>query len=442
MLVAFALFLKLTLPAAANPGRFNAEQECPIAINEVATLEREQYRFLLEMRGGNWPVADALTRNLQENVESYLSYRQYPGDVRSRGLLLYIGNADFLCAMYWRVGETASDSVFIAERVTVPPSQLVPLIDNLVVEMQRSDPNTLRSAYRKAGQVRGGGSLATGRAKPTQDILAELSGILFPGEIAAYVSDLASLSILPCLNIGIVPFAALDPDHDGKPFVETTVINIESELQHIFDERAFGWDGQIQSPAIFGNPSTSLDDEWAFSLLPGAEREAVEIATRLGTQPLLGEFATRERVLGEIAGADYVHIAAHGISSVESPLDGSFLALADGRLTARDILGIKLTGSPLVVLSACQTGLGGPLDAGVIGLARSFVLAGASATMATLWNVDDEVTAAIMIDFVTNLETMSPPAALRVAQQRARELNGHPKFWSGFMLFGSRTVTL
>src|SRR5690606_10782670 len=113
----------------------------------------------------------------------------------------------------------------------------------------------------------------------------------------------------------------------------------------------------------------------------------------------------------------------------EEPLDGSFLALSGGRLTARQIQYLKLVGMPLIVLSACQTGLGGPLEAGIIGLARGFILAGAGAAVATLWNVDDTATEQLMVEFVVNLAAMSPGEALRKAQVSARERQPHPRYW-------------
>ena len=243
-------------------------------------------------------------------------------------------------------------------------------------------------------------------------------------------------------KVGIVPFSALDPDGDGVPLVETTVIQIEADLRHVYDGRVFGWDQSPKSPVIFGDPDATGDPDWAFARLPGAAREATTIAAQLGVEAVLGRDATRGRLLDLAGDADFIHVAAHGISSTEQPLEGSFLALADGRLTAREIQDLQLNAFPLVILSACQTGLGGPLDAGIIGLARAFILAGASSTMSTLWDVDDAITAQIMVDFVGKLATMSPPEALRSAQAEARRVHAHPRYWSGFMLFGSRTITL
>lgn len=417
---------------------------CPISMDETVTLEREQIKHLFRARGLDYDLTQLLAEDLQGSVQRYLSH-QSSGDARDRALLFFIGNSQTLCAMFWRIGAGSENNVFIIERLAVPPADIVPLIDGLVEGMQDADAGTLRRAEprdgAKAGMARGALSLkaSTGRAVP--DLLAELSHLLFPGQIADHVGDLASLTIIPCLNIGIVPFAALDPDRDGKPFVEVTAINVEAELRHVYENRSFVWDGNIEAPVLFGDPDAGRDPDWRFPRLPGAAREVFAIASRFDVTPLVGAAVTPERVADGIGDADYIHIAAHGLSSVDDPLDGSFLALHGGRLTARQILGLDLRGTPLVVLSACQTGLGGPLDAGIVGLARSFVIAGASATVSTLWNVDDDATEGIMVDFVDNLETMSPAEALRHAQMKTRERYLHPRYWAGFTVFGSRMVS-
>jgi hypothetical protein len=442
-----AVRILLALAGGMLPAKALASDDsllCPISMTDAITLEREQIEHLFRERGLAYELTANLAVDLQDKVETYLSYEQSSSDRRDRALLFYIGNADVLCVMYWRIGDEASRNVFIVEQLAASPGEIVPRVDELVVAMQDAATSTLRRAEPVDGAdsaSRGATTLnpTAGRAVP--EILAELSELLFPGAIADHVGDLASLTIIPCLNIGIVPFAALDPDRDGRALVEDAIVNIEAELRHIYEDRAFSWEGALGVPAIFGNPHADADDEWAFPLLPGAEREALAIAAALKTTALVGAAVTPDSVIDLIGDAGYVHIAAHGLSSVDDPLDGSFLALTGGRLTARQIQHLDLRGSPLVVLSACQTGLGGPLDAGIIGLARGFVVAGAAATVATLWNVDDAVTERIMIDFVSNLQTMSPGEALRRAQQVAMQLHPHPRYWAGFMLFGSRILT-
>ncbi|MBI2175012.1 MAG: CHAT domain-containing protein, partial [Candidatus Omnitrophica bacterium] len=88
----------------------------------------------------------------------------------------------------------------------------------------------------------------------------------------------------------------------------------------------------------------------------------------------------------------------------------------DGRLEVREIFGMGLKAN-LVVLSACETGLG-KLSSGdeLVGLTRAFIYAGTPSVVASLWKVEDSSTAALMGSFYRNLKTMSKVEALRQAQ--------------------------
>jgi CHAT domain-containing protein len=75
----------------------------------------------------------------------------------------------------------------------------------------------------------------------------------------------------------------------------------------------------------------------------------------------------------------------------------------------------------LVVLSACQTGLGRQLDAGIAGLARAFQLAGAARVVMSLWSVHDDSTAELMADFISRLREEPPAEALRLSMLQMRK---------------------
>ena len=96
------------------------------------------------------------------------------------------------------------------------------------------------------------------------------------------------------------------------------------------------------------------------------------------------------------------------------------------------------------MLSSCESGSGGILTCeGVVGLANAFLVTGVPAVLATLWPVDDQATAELMIAFYEELAAGHPAAhALREAQRHMSELPGysHPFYWAGFILVGDGAV--
>jgi CHAT domain-containing protein len=142
-----------------------------------------------------------------------------------------------------------------------------------------------------------------------------------------------------------------------------------------------------------------------------------------------------------------VHFATHGLLNAEHPqFSGLILSLvgnqnADGFLRTDEIFNLKL-GSPLVMLSACETGLGKEKRGeGVIGLMRAFMYAGAPTVGVSLWSVADRSTAELMSDFYRNLlakDGVSPSTAMRAAQQKmiGGKKYSAPFYWAPFVLVG------
>jgi CHAT domain-containing protein/tetratricopeptide (TPR) repeat protein len=185
--------------------------------------------------------------------------------------------------------------------------------------------------------------------------------------------------------------------------------------------------------------------------LPASRIEAETIRSVLGSEAdvLIGPDAS-EQVLRASAGEyGVLHLATVGEVNKANPLY-SFVQLhgggsQDGRLEVHEVLGLSLD-AELVVLSACETGLGSGALADVpsgddwVGLVRAFLHAGASNVLGSLWRVEDLSTAQLMRAFYEQLgEGIGSAEALARAQRAmlGRPDTAHPFFWAGFVLSGS-----
>jgi CHAT domain-containing protein/tetratricopeptide (TPR) repeat protein len=186
--------------------------------------------------------------------------------------------------------------------------------------------------------------------------------------------------------------------------------------------------------------------------LPFARREAQAIAAaaRPGEAMTALDFRASRQVAtsGELARYRIVHFATHGLLDAARPeLSGLVLSLVDqqgrpqdGFLRLHDIYNLHLQ-AQLVVLSACQTGLGQEIKGeGLVGLTRGFLYAGAAQVVASLWHVDDAATAELMRRFYADMlrKGARPAAALRAAQVAMLREDAwrSPYYWAGFVAQG------
>ncbi|HEX3253957.1 MAG TPA: CHAT domain-containing protein, partial [Pyrinomonadaceae bacterium] len=151
---------------------------------------------------------------------------------------------------------------------------------------------------------------------------------------------------------------------------------------------------------------------------------------------------------GELSQYRYVHFATHGyLDTARSGLSAIVLSMIDehgnpqnGFLRTHDIYNLKLP-AELVVLSACETGLGKDVKGeGIEGLTRGFMYAGARRVVVSLWNVNDKATAALMQRLYIGMlkSNKTPAAALRAAQielLRTRQWQS-PYYWAAFVMQG------
>jgi CHAT domain-containing protein len=233
-----------------------------------------------------------------------------------------------------------------------------------------------------------------------------------------------------------------------------------------------------------GQPAEALPllREVFWTPLPGTAAEARALAAFMPDAVFLVGADATESALKKVHGPAILHIATHGFflndqpsreqtrglaatprrsvsvtergpGPSENPLLWSGLALAganalasgedDGVLTALEAAALDLVGTKLVVLSACETGVGAVRGSeGVYGLRRALVMAGAESQVMSLWKVDDEATKDLMVSFYRRLAERSGRAeALRQAQLgMLGGARAHPFFWASFILIGDWTA--
>lgn len=233
--------------------------------------------------------------------------------------------------------------------------------------------------------------------------------------------------------------------------------------------------GKMVNAFLLGFPDYATDKVVP---LPGTKKEIEAIAKLLTSSGYkvtqhLAQQATEENIK-EASGQGLVHIATHGFFSPEkevrdgsvfgihtenasnNPLLRSGLMMANisesnpelnadmsstenGVLTAYEAMNLNLTGTSLVILSACETGLGEVKSGeGVYGLQRAFLVAGAETLIMSLWKVDDEATQQLMTNFYTNwLKTGNKQAAFKEAQLQLMTKFPEPYYWGAFVMVGN-----
>ena len=333
-------------------------------------------------------------------------------------------------------------------------------------------------------------------ADPDNDRAAELGKALFDLTMAKIIPKLGGSThvlIAPDGALNVVPFSAL-VDGKNQFLIKTYTftyltsgrdllrLNIKTKAQGggvIFADPSFDATGKPtpSPPTPAGTPTTrgrrSADlASLSWQPLPGTGQEADEVEkTMRGLKVYRGVDAT-ETMLKSVHGPKILHLATHGFfltdepaphaeaggppppaPTYENPLLRSGLALAganklssgdeDGIVTAMEASGLDLWGTKLVVLSACETGVGKVTNGeGVYGLRRALVIAGAESLVMTLWQVDDTATKDLMAGYYKKLGSGKPrSSALRDIQLEiaARGKYAHPYYWASFLPAGDNS---
>ena len=282
--------------------------------------------------------------------------------------------------------------------------------------------------------------------------------------------------VVPDATLNLLPFHAL-VDANGAYLLETLRFRYLTSGRDVLTRTTAAAAGPplvISNPAYGRTAARTGMVTRSFTPLREAAREADAVARLLpGARPWRGLDASETRLKAERS-PSILHIATHGFFLSDNPADAvagtrglraigstatwippllrSGLALAganrrsatapdDGILTASEAALLDLRGTELVVLSACESGLG-VVNAGesVYGMRRAFAIAGAKSQVLTLWQVDDVATRVLVVDFYQRLRNGSGRGeALQAAQQAALAdpARRHPFYWAAFVLLGA-----
>ena len=283
---------------------------------------------------------------------------------------------------------------------------------------------------------------------------------------------LSSDGIYNKINVGTI----YNPNSEEYIIDKMLIHNVTNTNEITKENQLFPTDSKFNIKLI-GDPAFSGTENHNFSIspLPGTRIEVETIdsliqSNNIQSLKLLGDQAS-ERNLKSIASPTILHIATHGffladktptedmysmennplmrsgllLSGAENSFRGNYISFngslegEDGILTAYEAMNMNLSNSDLVILSACETGLGEVINGeGVYGLQRAFKIAGANSILISLWKVNDESTKELMIQFYLNiLKGIDKFEALNLAQKKLKEKYSLPYYWGAFVISGT-----
>lgn len=289
----------------------------------------------------------------------------------------------------------------------------------------------------------------------------------------------------------LINISSLRKSSDYYVLDDYTIINLNNTKELIFDNNPVD---KTNISTFIGNPTYELEDrekvimqvgetdknnQILIAPLPGTEIEVQKISELFNNANRKINKFTQEKATEEnfknIKAPYILHIATHGYflgdlseiegdnvfgvdveKAVQNPLLRSGLLLSgasnflnfdasqasgdNGILTAYEVKNMDFRGTDLVVMSACETGLGEVMNGeGVYGLQRSFQVAGANSIIMSLWTVDDKTTQELMVEFYTRyLQGVEKIEAFRQARLVIKEKYQEPYYWGAFKLLGKQ----
>jgi CHAT domain-containing protein/lipoprotein NlpI len=286
---------------------------------------------------------------------------------------------------------------------------------------------------------------------PLQDARSLYDVLIKPVE--PFLDPKKYICIVPDKVLNYVPFNALVSPASGKYLIDDYLIGfspsstvfikcceIARAKESVRDERLLS----VSNPRFDRNAFPGLRD------LPAADRESSEIsAFYRGGRYLSGAAALKTSIKAELPKSNVAQFATHYVPDEMTPMRSKLLLakrqgsseVGDGCLEAGEIYGMSLPRTRLVVLSACQTGIERSYRGeGAIGIARPFMAARVPLVVASLWPIDSDSAAELMIEFQRQRKVngISSAEALRAAERRmlGNARYKAPYYWGSFIIMG------
>lgn len=409
---------------------------------EVAQLNQQlgsfqlKFQHLMHTRGTHWYQSKKIdVQMLSTAINEY-------DKSKNTALLFYFFEANQL--HHWVVDHTG-----IVVHTTTPLNE----------QKLQKYTNNIRNYYQQQNHRGAKVKSRTKNNKPPKE-LDILTKELFPSTTITALEKYFHWMVVPASEIAAIPIYTLQPFEDQNIFVvDKHVVNIAHSMDEFLnqvvyqnEESGIKWQRKVtlplKNPLLIGNPDFS-GCENQFSSLLGAEKEVTLIGDLWQTKTWIGKDATKNVLMEKSKNSNLIYLATHGISDSSDPMHASYLVMStnqDGnceKVTAMEAQNLKLLPETLVVLSACQTGLGQTLDAGIIGVGRAFIKAGASNVVMSLWDVNDQATQELMQVFAEQLlipQSYFPSNSLRNAMLQYKQKNPNPSAWGAFISMGTPIV--
>ncbi len=276
--------------------------------------------------------------------------------------------------------------------------------------------------------------------------------LIKPLEIDLLLARTKTIIYAPDGLLRYIPLAAL---YDGEKWLieKFSINNITAASLTNFNSKPLDELRVLAAAFSEGNYQFMVGSrEFTLSGLKFAGQEIETLAKIIpNTMKLFNQAFSWNEIISRVDKYNILHFATHADFVSGQPED-SFILFGDGsRLTLREITNLSLPNINLAVLSACRTGVGSLLQDGseILGLGYQMQRAGVKASLATLWQVDDQGTQLLMIDFYRALKTGNVTKAKALQQAQLALMTGninsekegerfrHPYYWAPFILIGN-----